>query len=158
MKATSRLLVVLVLAAGLALAAPAIAATFSTGNWKGTTAQVKGPKGHRTHRKISFKADSAAQEITKLNVDAQGKCSDKGVSIDKQSGLFADVNADGTFKIEGSGPKGGTKFKLTGKISGKKASGTFVIKSRYNSKNQPDKNGSIKCSTGTVNWSAAFAG
>jgi hypothetical protein len=158
MTTTSRLVAVLVVVLALAVAAPAIAGSFSNGSWKGTTGQKMGPKGHRTHRKISFQADNSASEITKLKLNAQGTCSDKGTSVDNQSGLFADVDANGKFTIEGSGPKGGTKFKLTGTISGKKASGTFVIKSRFNKKNQPDPNGSIKCSTGTVKWSAAFAG
>src|SRR5207249_464802 len=48
---------------------------------------------------------------------------------------------------------------VAGEISGNKAHGQFVLKSRFNSHtNKADKNGSIKCSTGKVTWSATFAG
>ena len=51
-----------------------------------------------------------------------------------------------------------TTVKVAGSISGTKASGTFSVKTHFNKKGNPDKNGSIVCSTGKVHWSAAFQG
>ena len=140
MKTTSRL--ALVVAIVLALAAPAIAASFSTGKYRGTTSQIN--KGTGKHRKISFHADSTAAQITNLKFVETGKCNDGGRSSGTQKGLHADVDADGDFAIDAKSTSGATKLKLRGHISGHKASGTFSVKSRCNKdSNQPDPDGSI---------------
>ncbi|MEA2389084.1 MAG: hypothetical protein QOG41_1857 [Thermoleophilaceae bacterium] len=151
MKKISRL--ALVVAIVLALAAPAIAASFATGKYSGTTAQVNKRTGK--HRKISFHADSTAAQITNLKFVETGKCSDGGRSSGTQKGLHADVDANGDFQISAKSTSGATKLKLSGHIGGSKAKGTFSVKSRFNKDtNNPDPDGSIKCSTGTVKWSA----
>ena len=67
MRKTLRILIVPALV--LALAVPALAVTtYSTGDWKGTTAQKNG-KGK--HRKLTFYADSTTGEVTKLAFDLQ---------------------------------------------------------------------------------------
>jgi hypothetical protein len=153
MKKTSRL--ALLLALVLALAAPALAATFTTGKYQGNTSQKK---KNGKHRKISFHADNAAQQITNLKFTETGTCNDGGSSTGDQKGLHADVDAAGNFVIKGSSPSGATKLTLNGSIAGTKASGTFTVKSRFNKAGNPDKNGKIKCTTGTVKWKASFVG
>ena len=156
MHTISRALILPVLV--LALAAPALAdVTYSTGDYKGTTSQKN---GHHKFRKITFHADSVAGEITKMKFVESGTCSDGGTSSGSQKNLHTTVDANGKFVIDAVSPKtGATKLHLTGAISGNKAHGQFVLKSRFNSHtNKADKNGSIKCSTGKVTWSATFAG
>ena len=151
MKTTSRLALVVVIC--LALAAPAIAASFQTGKYVGKTEQVNKRTGK--HRKISFHADSTAAQITNLKFVETGKCSDGGRSSGTQKGLHADVDDAGDFRIDAKSTSGATKLKLRGHIAGSKASGTFSVKSRFNANtNEPDPDGSIRCSTGTVEWTA----
>jgi hypothetical protein len=141
----------------LVAAAPALAdVTYSTGDYKGTTSQKN---GHRKFRKITFHADSVAGEITKMKFVESGTCSDGGPSSGSQKNLHTTVDANGKFVIDAVSKSGATKLHLTGAISGKRAHGQFVLKSRFNSHtNKPDKNGSVKCSTGKVTWSASFVG
>jgi hypothetical protein len=154
MTKTSRLAILTVLV--LALAGPAYALTsFTTGKYAGKTAQTK---SNGKHRKISFHADFDASQVTNLKFVETGKCNDGGHSSGSQKGLHADVDANGNFKIVAKSSSGATKLKLNGSLSGTKASGTFSIKSRFNKSNNPDPNGSIKCSTGTVKWSAKTTG
>lgn len=151
MKTTSRL--ALVIAIVLALAAPAIAASFTTGKYSGKTEQVNKSTGK--HRKISFHADSTAAQITNLKFVETGKCNDGGRSSGTQKGLHADVDDNGDFRIDAKSTSGATTLKLRGHIAGSKATGTFSVKSRFNKDtNEPDPDGGIKCSTGTVDWSA----
>ena len=156
MRKTLRILIVPALV--LALAVPALAVTtYSTGDWKGTTAQKNG-KGK--HRKLTFYADSTTGEVTKLAFMEASKCSDGQTNQPRQQhDLHTTVDLNGNFVIKAKSKSGATALTLKGTISGNAASGTFVLKGRYNSHtNRPDKNGSIKCSTGTVKWSASFAG
>jgi hypothetical protein len=154
MKTTSRL--ALVIGIVLALAAPAIAASFATGKYTGTTSQVNKSTGK--HRKISFHADSTAAQITNLKFVETGRCNDGGRSSGTQKGLHGNVDPSGDFKIAAQSTSHATKLKLSGHISGSKASGTFSVKSRFNKDtNEPDPDGSIKCSTGTVHWSTKLA-
>jgi hypothetical protein len=154
MKRTPRIAILVALA--LVFAAPALAATFTTGKYKGKTEQTK---SNGQHRKISFHADSAASQITNLKFFETGKCSDGGTSSGDQKGLHADVDTAGKFAIDAQSPKGATKVKVRGTISGTKASGTFWVKSRFNKDtNKADPHGSIKCSSGTVSWSAKLSG
>jgi len=141
----------------LALAAPALAAvTYSTGDYKGATSQRN---GHHKFRKITFHADSVAGEITKMKFVESGTCSDGGTSSGSQKNLHTTVDSNGKFVVDAVSKSGATKLHLTGTIAGHKAHGQFVLKSRFNSHtNRPDKNGSIKCSTGKVTWSAALVG
>ena len=73
--------------------------------------------------------------------------------------LHTTVDSNGKFVVDAVSKSGATRLHLTGTIAGHKAHGQFVLKSRFNSHtNRPDKNGSIKCSTGKVTWSAALVG
>lgn len=155
MKIVSRLALALALA--LVVAVPALAATtFTTGDWAGTTSQRNG-EGKK--RKITFHADAAAGEITNMKFRSAGTCSDEGTSGGEQKNLHSTVGADGKFTINAVSQSGATTLKLTGTIVGNKASGSFTLKSRFNKRtNKPDKNGSIKCSSGLVKWSAAPVG
>jgi hypothetical protein len=158
MKTTSR--VALLSAVALAAAAPAVASTFTTGKYAGTTSQVNG-KGK--HRKITFDADSTAGQISHITFFETGKCNDGGHSHAWQgkgaNKLFADVDGNGHFSLFAKSRSGATKLTLSGTIAGSKASGKFTVKSRFNKDtNQTDPNGSVRCSTGTVKWSAKASG
>src|SRR2546421_7788664 len=131
---------VAVLAAMLAVAAPAVAASFQTGHYAGKTKQDK---------TISFGADAANSEIHNLKFAEKGACSDGGTSKGNQ-GPFNGVTvaADGTFSVQGKSASGATKLKLTGTIAGSKAHGNFKVTSRFTKSGKPSPSGSIKCSTG----------
>jgi hypothetical protein len=138
-------LAVAVLAALLAVAAPAVAASFTTGHYAGKTKQKK---------KISLDADSANSQINNLKFAEKGKCSDGGTSKGHQGPFNAvTVNPDGTFSVKGQSATGATKLKLNGTISGTKAHGKFKVTSRFTKNGTPNPDGSIKCSTGKVKWS-----
>ena len=146
----------LALVALLAFAVPAFAASFSTGDYGGRTKQKNG-KGK--HRRISFHADFDADEITGIKFVETGKCKDGTTTIGKQKDLSAPVLANGTFTVKASSSNGGTKLSLKGKIAGTKASGSFIVKSRYKKHaTKPNKHGKVRCSTGKVKWSAKLGG
>lgn len=129
----------------LALAAPAVAADFQTGGYKGKTKQKK---------TIRFKADMAAGEIKGLKFGERGKCNNGDKSKGTQGPLSTDVDDSGKFHIDATSPSGSTRLVLNGTISGSKAHGKFTVKSRFDSSGAPNPNGSVKCSTGKVKWSA----
>ena len=141
----------------LAAAAPAIAATYESGRYAGTTSQINKQTGK--HRKITFNADAVNGEVTKIKFYAKGKCSDDGTSGrlhgTPPERLFADVDDTGHFSMVAKSPSGATTIRVSGDLAGNKASGTLSVKSRFNAKtNEPDPNGSVRCSTGKVRWSA----
>ena len=145
------------LAVALALPAPvAFGASFSSGSYKGKTAQRNGKHKRRT---ISFRADGESGEIFGIKFVETGRCSDGTTTIGKQKDLSATVGADGKFSINATSPGGGTRLSLTGTIAGTKASGRFTVKSRFKKRGtKPNKHGKIKCSTGKVKWSAKLVG
>ena len=150
MRKPSRIVLALVTALVLAVAAPAIAASFTSGPYVGHTAQ----KNHRTgqFRKFSFTANASTSRITNLKFTNTGTCSDGGKSSGTQSGLAFNVRADGTFSGKGTSPNGATKLTLSGTITGTKAWGTFKVTSRFNKQGYLDPNGSITCTSGVVQW------
>ncbi|HEX8074523.1 MAG TPA: hypothetical protein VF545_06035 [Thermoleophilaceae bacterium] len=129
----------------LVFAAPALAATFNGGKYGGKTKQGK---------KISFKADAQTSEIRSLRFSERGKCNNGDQSRGSQGPLSADVSDTGKFHITGTSTSGATKLTFNGTITGNKAHGSFTVKSRFNSAGKADPNGSVKCSTGKVKWSA----
>jgi hypothetical protein len=159
MRNASRLL--LVVLAALALAVPAIAATtYSTGKYTGTTSQ----RNQNTHkfRKISLHADSTAAQVSNIKFVSRGTCNDdthsEGSQGKGENKLFADVDDNGHFSLFAPSATGATKLTMEGDLSGDKASGTFTVKSRFDKNSHPDPHGSIKCTTGTVHWSAKLTG
>ena len=155
MKTRSRIAIAIALVVALAAAVPAIAATFTTGKYKGTTGQ-KNPR--HQFRKITFHADSTASEITNLKFVNTGTCSDGGASSGDQGPINMIVAADGSFKFDGSSASGATKLHLVGTIAGTKASGSFKVTSRFKKDGTPSPTGSVRCSSGTVKWSAKRIG
>jgi hypothetical protein len=140
----------------LVLAAPALASTFTTGDYVGTTGQKN---GEGKHRKITLHADSTAGQLSRIKFFSTGKCNDGSHSHGWQgkgeNKLFADVDQNGHFSLFAPSKSGATKLTMSGTIVGNKASGTFTVKSRFNKDtNKPDPDGSVKCSSGTVKWSA----
>jgi hypothetical protein len=140
----------------LALAVPALAATsYQTGRYAGKTSQ-KNSDGK--HRKISFHADFDAGEITNIKFVSTGTCTDGGDSHGSQGGkgsnLFANPNANGDFKFTTYSNNKATKLHMAGHIAGTKASGTFKVTSHYDKQGNSDPNGSVKCTSGVVNWNA----
>jgi hypothetical protein len=154
MRTSSRLVLIGVLA--LAMAAPALASTFTTGDYVGTTSQKN---GEGRFRKIKLHADATAGQLSKIVFFSTGKCNDGSHSHGWQgkgeNKLFADVDENGHFSLFAPSKSGATKLTMSGTIVGNKASGTFTIKSRFNKNtNKSDPNGSVKCSSGKVKWSA----
>ena len=153
----TRARIALVVVAALTLAAPAAAAAaFTTGDYVGTTGQVN--KNTGKHRKISMHADSAAGQVSNIKFVTTGKCNDGSHSSGSQgtngNHLFADIDDSGHFSLVAFSSTRATKLTMSGAFSGNKASGTFKITSRFNQSGQPNPNGSIKCTSGTVKWSA----
>ena len=147
--------------AALAAAAPAIAATYESGKYEGHTAQINKATGE--HRKFELRADAVNSEVTGIKFYATGTCSDGGKSYGlqgkKPNRLFGDVDENGHFKVVAHSTSGGTTVTVVGDLAGTKASGWFTVKSRFNSKtNESDPNGSIRCTTGKVHWSAKKTG
>jgi hypothetical protein len=154
MRTSSRLALLVVLA--LALAAPALASTFTTGDYVGKTSQKN---GEGKFRKIKLHADSTAGQLSRITFFSTGKCNDGSHSHGWQgkgeNKLFADVDGNGRFSLFAPSKSGATKLTLSGTIVGNKASGIFTVKSRFNKNtNKADPNGSVKCSSGKVSWSA----
>jgi hypothetical protein len=150
MKTTFRLASALALVLALA-AAPAIAATFTTGDYKGTTSQ-KDAAGHK--RKLSFHADATNFKLTKLAFKETGLCNDGKTSFGSQHGLHASIGPKGKFSIDAHTASQATHITVSGTIAGTSASGHFKIITNFNQSGKPDPNGKSHCSTGTVNWSA----
>jgi hypothetical protein len=139
-----------VVAAMLVLAAPAAAATtFTSGTYGGNTAQGK---------RISFKANFANTDITKLKFSESGKCDNGDKSKGNQGPLTATVGSKGKFHISGKSPSGATKLSLNGVISGNKAHGSFTLVTRFTKSGKASAKGTIKCATGKVKWSAKLGG
>jgi hypothetical protein len=143
--------------AALAAAAPAIAATYESGKYEGHTAQVNKRTGK--HRTFVLHADAVNSEVTGIKFYATGTCSDGGKSYGQQgtkpNRLFGDVDDQGHFDFTAHSTSGGTKVRVVGDLAGNKAAGWFRVTSRFNSKtNESDPNGSIRCTTGKVHWSA----
>jgi hypothetical protein len=157
MKTPFRLALALALVVLLAVAATAIAATtFTSGKYVGTTEQ-KNSEGK--HRKIKFKVNASTGMMHSMRFVETGKCNDDGTSIGTQKRLHAEIDANGDFRIDAPSNSGASHIKVRGHVEGSKATGTFSLKSRFNKKsNKPDPDGSIKCSTGTVEWSAHASG
>jgi len=49
---------------------------------------------------------------------------------------------------------GGGNWKVRGKIKGNKATGTLRVKIRFNSNDEPDENGAVRCSSGKLRFKA----
>jgi hypothetical protein len=145
----------------LALAVPAFAATttYQSGRYVGKTAQ-KNSEGQ--HRKISFHADFDAGELTNIKFVSTGTCTDGGDSHGSQGGkgsnLFANPDADGNFKFTTYSKDKSTTLKMKGHIAGTKANGQFKVTSRYDKKGNSDPEGSVRCTSGWVNWNAHKTG
>jgi hypothetical protein len=155
MKTTARVAAIGI--AALAAAAPAIAATYESGKYEGHTAQVNKRTGE--HRKFVLHADAVNSEVTGIKFYATGTCSDGGKSYGQQgtkpNRLFGDVDDTGHFDFTAHSTSGGTTVRVVGDLAGNKADGWCRVKSRFNSKtNESDPNGSIRCTTGKVHWSA----
>ena len=159
MRRISRLAVPALVA--LAAAAPAVAATFASGRYEGTTAQINKQTGK--HRKFTFNADAVNSEVTGIRFYATGKCSDGGKSYGLQgkapNRLFGDVDDTGHFDVKAKSSSGGTTVRVVGDLAGTRGEGFLRVRSRFNSKtNESDPNGSIRCDTGKVHWSAKRTG
>ena len=141
----------------LVAAAPAVAATFESGDYAGHTSQINKRTGK--HRKFTFHADAVNNEVNKIVFYATGKCSDGGKSYGQQgkspNRLFGDVDETGHFDVKAKSPSGGTTVRVVGDLAGSRATGWLRVKSRFNAQtNESDPNGSIRCDTGKVTWSA----
>jgi hypothetical protein len=160
MRITTRLALLGLVA--LAVAAPALASTYTTGTYDGKTSQ----KNSRTHkyRKITLYADSTAGQVSKIKFVHTGKCNDGSRTHatqgkDKAHQLIADIDGNGHFELTAKSKSGATKLTMSGTIVGNEASGKFEVKSRFNGQTQElDPKGSIKCTTGKVTWSAKTTG
>ena len=160
MKTARRIALLLTLALVVAVAAPAIAATFSSGLYKGKTSQTNKNTGKK--RKIQFRVDAANGEVRNLKFVETGKCNDGGSSIGSQQlDLYIDENGnfvdqDDETPVRATSKSGATKLRLVGKVTGTTAKGNFTIKSRFTNGNpgKPDPDGPVKCTTGKVTWSA----
>jgi hypothetical protein len=139
----------------LALAAPAIAATYSSGDYKGTTAQ-RDSKNHK--RKLSFHADATQGKLTLLKFTETGLCNDGKTSHGSQHDLHASIGPKGKFHIDAHTPSGATHILVSGKLAGTSASGTFKITTNFDKNGKPDPNGKSHCTTDTVGWSASKSG
>lgn len=146
--------------AGLALAAPAVAATFTTGDYKGKTSQVN--RNTKKHRKISLHADATTNQVTDIKFVETGTCNDGSRTEGSQgtggNNLYADVDSNGHFSLVAKSTTGATKLTMSGDLSGDQASGTFTVKSRFNGSGNPDPHGGVRCTSGTVTWSAKLVG
>jgi hypothetical protein len=160
MRTTARLAALVI--AALTVAAPAVAATtYESGKYEGHTAQINKRTGK--HRRFVLHADAVNSEVSGIKFYATGKCSDGGTSYGlqgkKPNRLFGDVDENGHFDITAHSSSGGTKVRVVGDLAGNKADGWLRVTSRFNSKtNESDPNGSIRCTTGKVHWSATKTG
>jgi hypothetical protein len=132
------------------MAVPALAATaYKSGKYGGKTAQNK---------RISFTVDNQAAEVSKLKFKHTGTCSDGNVSDGRQGPFLLGISDAGKFHVKSTSPSGATHLTVNGKLAGKTASGNFTVKTSFNKKGKPDKNGKIHCTTGKVKWTATLGG
>lgn len=153
-----RLVLVAVLV--LALAVPAYAAvTWQSGKYVGHTSQ-RNSEGQK--RKITFHADYDAGELNNIKFVSTGSCTDGGDSHGTQGGkgshLYAYPGAKGNFGFTSYSADKSTKLTMKGHIEGSKASGWFNVTSHYDKQGNSDPDGSVKCTTGRVNWNAKKSG
>lgn len=116
---------------------------FATGKYRGKTDQGLN---------VSFRATK--QQVKGFSFKETGTCSDGRKSNGRQGPFTMTIDASGRFSESGASPSGATHSRITGKLSGKQASGTVRISSRFDTSGNADPKGTVKCTSGTVHWTA----
>jgi hypothetical protein len=132
-----------VLLVSAATAWGATATGFATGKYRGKSDQGL---------KVSFRAGK--QQVTGFAFKETGTCSNGQKSNGTQGPFTMTIDAKGRFSASGASPSGATRSRIIGKLSGKQASGTFRIDTRFDASGNPDPNGTVRCTSGKVHWTA----
>jgi hypothetical protein len=104
---------------------------------------------------VTLRLNANAKLVKRLRVNYSVDCDDGQSGHTYTDILNAKVRSDHTFRASGtytgSGDGSQNAFKVTGKVSSRKATGTFSLVAT--SKPDADRN-VVKCKTGKLTWSA----
>ena len=133
----------------LALGAGPASAAFKTGTYTGKT-DHKGP--------VSFKVTSS--KLSKLRIGVVFLCSDGDKFQTTLKGFPAQNVVNGRYDADFTGSGGASAYTHKGKITRRKvgrhyvstAKGTFTGVRHYNTNDELDPNGTVRCDTGTLTY------
>ena len=136
----------------LGLVAPATAAAaFTSGSYRGTTAQ-------RTP--VVLKASQTT--LSRFRIAVGFECTDGDRFTAYIPGRRTFLPAQNVVSVRGvgrydaafTGSRGASRYVNRGSILNRRVAGTFTGRRRYNARNDLDPNGTIVCTTGTVRYTA----
>ena len=113
--------------------------------------RTKPPANRTTFLDLSFTATKTKVKTVRYSYRANGHCSNGSSPVgDETSYLIspASINSAGKFTISEAN-SGGSTLKISGKVTGRKASGTFRVKF---------SNPGVTCDTKTMRWKAFHLG
>jgi len=97
----------------------------------------------KTAQKKSVKLKVSAKQVTLLNFSIELKCHDGSILVDQESGFEPSTLKNGKFSDVQVGS--GDTVKYSGKVAGKKATGTLKV---------TDKVGKVACASPNVKFTA----
>jgi hypothetical protein len=105
-------------------------------------------------RSVSLRLTSDAKRVKRMRIRYEVTCNDGRSGTTYTDILNPRIRSDHTFKgsgtYQGSGDGSTNKFHVAGKISKRKASGTFSLTAT----SEPDQGPTLKCKTGSLTWKA----
>jgi hypothetical protein len=106
-------------------------------------------------RPVTLRLNGSATQVTRLRIKYTDTCDDGHTNNTYTDVLNAKLRSDHTFRASatytGSSDGSQNVFKAAGKLSARKASGTFSLTAT----SKPDASGAVvKCKTGKLTWSA----
>lgn len=147
------------LTASVALAAaalpPAAGAAVAPGTFRGTTSAAD-PLGFRVN---------AQGRVTRFHYEGVRLTCTDGDRLDSPSGARRVITPvatsfrvapAGTFGIVARNPRTGFGWSATGRFAstGRRATGTLSLTARFNTRNEPDPDGAIRCQSRRLTWTA----
>ncbi len=139
-----------ILAAGVVAGATVAEAAVTPGTYKGS---IKGAGS------ITLKIDSKKRLVKFVRTKITVKCDDGTTATNSKittTGV-APIKSDGTFVWKADAEdvaESGHDWRFAGTVKSPKASGTLKETVRFDAAGDPDPNGSVRCSTGKLKWSA----
>jgi hypothetical protein len=135
-------------------ASVALAASWQTGDYKGTTAGKFKPALNKPLRTARLNFHVGAHKVSKIFVEVRLKCADGShTSYQTQHGGTLDIGSDGHFK-GGAKTVGGTgRDVIAGTVSGKTVTGYVRSYDVEDKQGNEDPHGQ-KCDTGRVTYTA----
>ncbi len=116
---------------------------FSTGKYRG-----------KTNRSGSVKFRASAAKVTSFSITAPYRCTDGDRFRVTESGFASMKISNGRFSQSFTAYARAGRWRISGKLTGRDASGTFRGSRRYNRRNRLDRRGSVVCRTRRLKFKA----